>query len=185
MALPSLLSFKGGKLSGVALTGADIKSILPKVTDRPYTIIFYYDIPDKLIDGINVILFIYPGASYGHWCFLDINKAAKKAYFFDPYGNPPDGQWTFLNNPDKRPAPEFKLSEYIRDLVEKQRFKFNRNTYNLQGSLRNGHIADSACGEIILYRILKHHMTDFEFYNECIELGAKKIYEFIKSLSDE
>jgi hypothetical protein len=27
-------------------------------------------------------------------------------------------------------------------------------------------------------------MTDFEFYNECIELGAKKIYELIKSLSD-
>jgi hypothetical protein len=84
MALPSLLSFKGGKLSGVALTGADIKSILPKVTDRPYTIIFYHDIPDKLIDGINVILFIYPGASYGHWCFLDINKAAKKIYFSPP-----------------------------------------------------------------------------------------------------
>jgi nickel-dependent lactate racemase len=68
--------------------------------------------------------------------------------------------------------------------VEKQGFKFNRNIYNLQGSLRNEHIADSASGEIILYRILKHHMTDFEFYNECIELGAKKIYEIIKSLSE-
>jgi hypothetical protein len=58
MSLPSLLLFKGGKLSGVALSGADIKNILPKVTDRPFTIIFYYDIPDKLIDGINIILFI-------------------------------------------------------------------------------------------------------------------------------
>jgi hypothetical protein len=185
MTLPSLLSFKGGKLSGVALTGADIKNILPKVTDKPYTIIFYYDIPDKLVDGINVILFIYPGASYGPWCFLDIDKAAKKIYFFDPYGNAPDSQSVFLNNPEKRPTPEFKLSEYIRDLVEKQGFKFNRNPYNLQGSLRNGHIADSACGEIILYRIMKSHMSDFQFYNECIELGAKKIYELIKSLLDE
>jgi hypothetical protein len=77
MTLPSLLLFRGGKIEQVALTGADIKNILPNITSRPYTLIFY-DISDKLVDGINVILFIYPGASYGHWCFLDINKAAKK-----------------------------------------------------------------------------------------------------------
>jgi hypothetical protein len=55
MALPSLLLFKGGKLSEVALTGADIKNILTKVTDRPYTTIFYYDIPVKLL--MALILF--------------------------------------------------------------------------------------------------------------------------------
>jgi hypothetical protein len=96
--LTSLLSFKGGgKVKDeVSLRGADIKTILPTITRRPFTVIFYQDIPDKLIDGINVILFIYPGSDLGHWCFLDINKTRKKLYFFDPYGNPPDGQWPFL-----------------------------------------------------------------------------------------
>jgi hypothetical protein len=145
---------RGGKVEEVSLRGADIKSILPKITSKPFTIIFYHDIPDKLIDGINVILFIYPESDLGHWCFLDINKTRKKMYFFDPYGNPPDGQWPFLINPENMPTPEFKLSEYIKELVEKHGYKFNRNPYNIQGSIRNAHIIDSECGELVIFRLL-------------------------------
>jgi hypothetical protein len=60
--------FRGGKVEDeITLRGADIKAILPKITRRPFTIIFYQDIPDKLIDGINVvILFIYPELDLGH-----------------------------------------------------------------------------------------------------------------------
>jgi hypothetical protein len=181
--LTSLFLFRGGKVDDeVALRGADIKAILPKMTRRPFNIIFYHDIPDKLIDGINVILFIYPESDLRHWCFLDINKTRKKMYFFDPYGNPPDGQWPFLINPANMPTPEFKLSEYIKELVEKHGYKFNKNTYNIQGNLRNGHIVDSACGELIILRIANRKMSDEDFYNLFMQLGKNKLFSIVKEL---
>ncbi|MCS7318161.1 MAG: hypothetical protein NZZ41_07665 [Candidatus Dojkabacteria bacterium] len=77
-----LLFYKGGKFnSEVALSGRDIKNILPKISKKPFTVIFYYDIPEKIIEGINIILFIYQGADYGHWCFLDVDHKQKKIYF--------------------------------------------------------------------------------------------------------
>jgi hypothetical protein len=176
-----LLFYKGGKIEQVALRGIDIRNILPRITNRPFTIIFYHDIPHKLINDI-IILFINQGAEYGKWCFIDIDEETNKIYFFDPYGNPPDGQWPILHNPEQRPPPEFKLSQYIRDLVENKNFKFFSNRFNVQGSIRNGYIADSACGEIILFRIMKRNMTDSKFYELCQKLGAKKIFDIIKAL---
>jgi hypothetical protein len=179
----SVFLAKGKKLEDeVSLKGADIKAILPKITSKPFTIIFYQDIPDKLIDGINIILFIYPESDLGHWCFLDINKTKKKMYFFDPYGNPPDGQWPFLVNPANMSPPEFKLSEYIRDAVEKQGYKFHRNSFNIQGTIRNGHIVDSSCGELVIFRIINNKMNDEDFYDLCMRLGAKKIFVIVKKL---
>jgi hypothetical protein len=66
------------------------------------------------------------------------------------------------------PTPEFKLSEYIKELVEKHGYKFNRNTYNIQGSIRNGHIVDSAFGELVILRIANRKMSDEDFYNLCV-----------------
>jgi hypothetical protein len=178
-----LLLFKGGKIEDdVALRGIDIKTALYKVTTRPFTIIFYHDIPEKLIDGINVILFIYPNSDIGHWCFIDINKTRKKMYFFDPYGNVPDGQWPYLANPANMPVPEFKLSEYIKDAVEKQGYKFHRNAFNIQGSIRNGHIVDSSCGELVIFRIINKEMNDEDFYDLCRRLGGKKIFDIVNKL---
>jgi hypothetical protein len=155
-----LLFYRVEKIEQVNLRGIDIRNILPRITNKVFTIIFYYDIPQKLINGIDIILFIYQDAEYGHWCFIDIDEASKKIYFFDPYGNPPDDQWPHLQNPEQRPPPELKLLEYIRDLVENKKFRFFSNRFNVQGSIRKGHIADSACGEIILFRIMKRDMTD-------------------------
>jgi predicted secreted protein len=103
-------------------------------------------------------------------------------YFFDPYGNPPDSQWPFLVNPANMPAPEFKLSEYIKDAVEKHGYKFNRNSYNIQGSIRNGHIVDSECGELVILRIINKKMNDEDFYDLCMRLGGKKIFDIVKKL---
>jgi hypothetical protein len=61
-----LLFYRGGKIEQVALRGIDIRNILPRITNKAFTIIFYHDIPQKLIDGINIILFIYQGADYGY-----------------------------------------------------------------------------------------------------------------------
>jgi hypothetical protein len=47
------------------------------------------------------------------------------------------------------------------------------------------HIADSACREIILFRIMKREMTDSEFYELCQKLGAKKIFDIIKSIDGQ
>jgi hypothetical protein len=76
-----LLFYIGGKIEQVALRGIDIRNILPRNTNRQFTIIFYHDIPQKLINGINIIVFINQGAEYGHWCFIDIDEETKKIYF--------------------------------------------------------------------------------------------------------
>jgi hypothetical protein len=80
------------------------------------------------------------------------------------------------------PEPEFKLSEYIKNAVEKQGYKFHRNSFNIQGTIRNGHIADSECGELVILRIINKKMDDEDFYDLCTRLGGKKIFDIVKKL---
>jgi predicted secreted protein len=88
----------------------------------------------------------------------------------------------FLINPANMPTSEFQLSVYIKELVEKHGYKFNKNTYNIQGNKRNGHIVDSACSELVILRIANRKMSDEDLYNLCVQLGGKKILAIVKEL---
>ncbi|MCS7318091.1 MAG: hypothetical protein NZZ41_07310 [Candidatus Dojkabacteria bacterium] len=162
----------------ITLTNLDFHIILPKITSKSFQVMKYADLNKNKLKYYNIILYNYPG-NVGHWTLFCFDKG--RMYFFDPYGNAPDSQWSFLQNPEQKSPPEFKLSQFIKECVEKN-YSFNRNSYNIQGSIRNGHIVDSACGEIIILRILYNDLDDFEFYKMCLKLGGKKIFNLIKNL---
>jgi hypothetical protein len=173
--------YKGGKITSVALTNIDLNNILPMITDKPFDIIRYEELYPLNIPYWTIILFSYPN-QIGHWCLLKHDEQNKELYFFDPYGAKPDTQWPYLENPNHLPEPRHKLSEIIHDFVTNKGYKFTWNPYNIQGTIRNGNIRDSECGEIVVLRIMNEDLSDYEFFELCKKLGAYKIFDIIKEV---
>jgi hypothetical protein len=170
--------YKGSKINNVAMSNIDLKQVLPMITDEPFEIIRYEELNPFYIPYWTIILFSYPN-QIGHWCLLKHDKANKELYFFDPYGARPDTQWPYLKNPQYLPEPRHTLSEIIHEYVTNKHYKFTWNPYNIQGTIRNGNIRDSECGEIVALRIMYDFLDDYEFFELCQKLGAYKIFNII------
>jgi hypothetical protein len=63
-------------------------------------------------------------------------------------------------------------------------YKYDWNTYNIQGTIRNGEIRDGECGEIIILRIVYHDLSDKDFYELCLKLGGYKIFDLVKKIEE-
>jgi hypothetical protein len=186
----------GGKIKQVALSNIDLAKILPKITDKSWSIFKYGDLKlDMELTYWTIILYQYPG-QVGHWCLLkcidpmrDLGKDCGytqegSLYFFDPYGNPVDKQWPYLVNPEHKMEPRHVLSDIVHKYTIGFGFKFSYNGFNIQGSLRDSSLADSECGELCLLRIICEEMSDREFYEYCMKLGSYQIFNIIKYLDE-
>jgi hypothetical protein len=172
--------FIGGKISKVELSNIDLQSLVPKVTNKPFRILKYSDLTiDHQFTYWTILLYQYP-KQIGHWTL--IKNDGKTIYFFDPYGNPPDTQWPYLENPELLPEPYHVLSAIIREYVLKHGYEFRFNRFNIQGTIRNGDIRDSECGEIVVLRILYEDFSDAQFYSLCLKLGGHEIFKIVKEI---
>jgi hypothetical protein len=176
--------FRGRALERVEMSNIDMEKILPKVTDMPYRIMKYGDLkPDMELPYWTVLLYQYPG-QIGHWVLIRHKPGKQEIYFIDPYGLPPDHQWSWLENPQQLPEPRHVLTEIIKRYVYESIYKFRYNKYNIQGTIRNGDIRDSECGEIVILRIIYEDLSDYDFAVLCESLGGHKIFEMVSKLSD-
>jgi hypothetical protein len=190
--------FIGGKISKVELSNIDLQSLVPKVTNKPFRILKYSDLTfDHQFTYWTILLYQYP-KQIGHWtlikcssnvpeghCSSNVTEShcdGKSIYFFDPYGNPPDTQWPYLENPQLLPEPYHVLSAIIREYILKHGYEFRFNRFNIQGTIRNGDIRDSECGEIVVLRILYEDFTDAQFYSLCLKLGGHEIFKIVKEI---
>jgi hypothetical protein len=130
----------------------------------------------------NIILYQYD-SDMGHWVFLKCDKDNRELYFFDSYGNKPDGAWPYLVNTKSLPEPKHVLTAIMNRYAMKG-FKYEYNTHNIQGRLKDASLADSECGELVILRILNEHMSDKEFADYCIKLGGLQTFQLIKMLDD-
>jgi hypothetical protein len=182
----------GGKIKDIALSNIDIAKILPKITNKSWSIFKYGDLkPDIDLTYWTIILYQYP-KQIGHWVMVKCSQPKPdgynntgEIYFFDPYGNKVDSQWPYLVNPEHKPEPRHVLSEIIHKYTVGYGYKFTYNGYNIQGSLKDSSISDSECGEICLLRIICDYMDDKEFYELCMKLGSYQIFNIIKYLDEE
>jgi hypothetical protein len=175
--------FIGGALKNIALSNIDISKILSKITSKTYQLFRYGDLkPETELVFYNIILYQYNG-DIGHWVLLRCNTNGRELYFFDSYGNKPDGAWPYLVNTKGLPEPRHVLSEIIQKYISNG-YKFSHNGFNIQGNLRDASLADSECGELVILRILNEHMSDKDFADYCLKLGGFQIFQLVKYLDD-
>jgi hypothetical protein len=175
--------FIGGAIKNIALSNIDISKILSKITSKPFTIIKYGDLkPDMELSYYNIILYQYD-SDMGHWVLLKCDPSKRELYFFDSYGNKPDGAWPYLVNTKALPEPNHVLTGIMFKYAHKG-FKYEYNTYNIQGNLKDASMADSECGELAILRILNEHMSDKEFADYCLKLGGFQISQLVKMLDE-
>jgi hypothetical protein len=176
--------FSGGRISDVALSNIDIKNILPKITKKSWSVYKYSDLtPDMRLPFYSILLYQYPN-QIGHWVLIKCDDNKELLYFFDPYGLRVDSQWSYLENPMMEHEPRHVLSEIIHRYVTVDDYHFSYNIYNIQGTIRNGSIRDSECGEICLLRIIYSKLSDKNFYKLCQKLGGHKIFDIIKKIDE-
>jgi hypothetical protein len=176
--------FIGGKITKVELSNIDLANILPKVTSKPFSIHKYGDLTyDHQFMYWTVLLYQYP-KQIGHWVLIKCDPQRKRLYFFDPYGTPPDKQWPYLENPEVLPEPPHVLTSIIKRYIISDGYTFTYNTYNIQGTIRNGDIRDSECGEFVVLRILYEDMTDAQFYSLYMRLGGHQIFKIVKEIDE-
>jgi hypothetical protein len=174
--------FIGEKITKVELSNIDLANILPKITTKSYSIHKYSDLTyDHVLSYWTILLYQYPG-QIGHWTLIKCDPTTKVLYFFDPYGTAPDNQWPYLENPELLFEPPHVLSNIIRRYIIADGFRFSYNHYNIQGSIRNGDIRDSECGEIVVLRILYENLSDAQFYSLCARLGGHQIFKIVKEI---
>jgi hypothetical protein len=176
--------FIGGKITKVELSNIDLQSLIPKVTSKPFRIHKYSDLTfDHELTYWTILLYQYP-KQIGHWTLIQCDADRKLLYFFDPYGTPPDKQWPYLENPELLPEPYHVLTSIIRRAIISEGYRFSFNPYNIQGTIRNGDIRDSECGESVVLRILYEDISDFQFYSWCMQLGGYKIFKIVKEIDE-
>jgi hypothetical protein len=134
------------------------------------------------ISYYNVILYQYD-SDMGHWVLLKCDPANRDLYFFDSYGNKPDGAWPYLVNTKALPEPKQVLTCIIFRYAHNG-YKLEYNTYNIQGNLKDASLADSECGELVILRIMNEHMSDKDFADYCPKLGGFQIFQLIKYLDE-
>jgi hypothetical protein len=175
--------FIGGAIKSIALSNIDIGKILSKITSKSFTIYRYADLkPDMDLSYYNIILYQFDG-DMGHWVMLRCNTNGRELYFFDSYGNKPDGAWPYIVNTKGLPEPKHVLSEIIQRHISIG-YKLNYNSFNIQGNLKDQGLADSECGELVILRILNEHMNDREFAEYCLKLGGFQIFQLVKMLDE-
>jgi hypothetical protein len=151
--------FIGGAIKSIALSNIDIGKIISKITSKTFAIYRYADLkPDMDLSYYNSILYQFD-SDMGHWVLLKCNSNGRELYFFDSYGNKPDGAWTYLVNTKGLPEPRHVLTEIIQRYINIG-YKLSYNTFNIQGNLKDQSLADSECGELVVLRILNEHMID-------------------------
>lgn len=181
----SELFFGAGIEEDVRMSNLDFNKVLPKITDKPFRVMKYWDLNQNLpLEFYNIILYHYPGF-VGHWTLLCMDKDLEKAYFFDPYGRNVDTQWPYLRGYDKYET-EYTI---LKNIIDNTNYRYSYNPYNIQGTLKEicitekcKIVADNECGEIICFRILYKDLNDLEFFNKCIEVGPTKIFKIIKDI---
>jgi hypothetical protein len=175
--------FIGGAIKNIALSDIDISKILSKITQKTYQLFKYGDLkPETELVFYNIILYQYDN-DMGHWVLLRCNTNGRELYFFDSYGNKPDGAWPYLINTKGLPEPRHVLSEIIQRYISNG-YKFSYNGFNIQGNLKDQSLADSECGELVILRILNEQMTDKQFYDYCLKLGRFQIFQLVKYLDE-
>jgi hypothetical protein len=175
--------FISGAIKSIALSNIDIGKILSKITSKPFAIYRYADLkPDMDLSHYNIILYQYDG-DVGHWVLLKCDKDRRDMYFFDSYGNKPDGAWPYLVNTKALPEPKHVLTA-IMNRYAMNGCSYDYNTYNIQGNLRDQTLADSECGELVILRILNEHMSDKKFNDYCLKLGGFQIFQLVKMLDE-
>jgi hypothetical protein len=176
--------FIGGKITKVELLNIDLQGLMPKVTSKPFRILKYSDLTyDHEFTYWTILLYQYP-RQIGHWTLIKCDASHKYLYFFDPYGTPPDKQWPYLENPELLPEPCHVLTSIIRRINISDGYRFSFNHYNIQGTIRNGDIRDSECGEFVVLRILYEDLSDFQFYSLCMQLGGHRIFKIVKEIDE-
>jgi hypothetical protein len=161
----------------------DISKILSKITQKTYQLLKYGDFkPDTELVSYNIILYQYD-SDMGHWVLLRCNTNGRELYFFDSYGNKPDGTWPYLINTKGLPEPRHVLSEIIQRYIANG-YKFSYNGFNIQGNLRDQTLADSECGELVILRVLNEQMSDRQFADYCLKLGGFQIFQLVKYLDE-
>jgi hypothetical protein len=115
----------------------------------------------------------------GHWVLLKCDPATRELYFFDSFGNKPDGAWPYLVKTKALPEPKHILTNIIFRYAHSG-YKLEYHTYNIQGHLKGASLADSECEESVILRIMNEHMNDKDFADYCIKLGGFQIFQLVK-----
>jgi hypothetical protein len=76
------------------------------------------------------------------------------------------------------------LTAIIRRYLISDDCQFSFNHYNIQGTIRNGDIRDSECGEFVILRILYEDLSDAQFYSMCMKLGGHRIFKIVKEIDE-
>jgi hypothetical protein len=176
--------FIGGKITKVELSNIDLQSLIPKVTSKPFRIHKYSDLTyGHEFMYWTILLYQYP-RQIGHWTLIKCDATKKHLYFFDPYRTPPDKQWPYLENLEFLSEPYHMLTSIIRRTIISDGYRFSFNHYNIQGTIRNGDIRDSECGEFVVLRILYEDLSDAQFYSLCMKLGGHRIFKIVKEINE-
>jgi hypothetical protein len=76
------------------------------------------------------------------------------------------------------------LTSIIRRYLISDGYRFSFNHYNIQGTIRNGDIRDSECGEFVVLRILYEDLSDVQFYSMFMKLGGHQIFKIVKEIDE-
>jgi hypothetical protein len=98
---------------------------------------------------------------------LKCDPVTRDLYFFDSYGNKPDGAWPYLVNTKALPEPKHILTAIIFRYAHSG-YRLEYNTYNIQGHLKDASLAD----------------CDKDFADYCLKLGGFQIFQLVKYLDD-
>jgi hypothetical protein len=171
----------------VQLSNLDFYKILPKITDKPFKVMRYFELLEKQPSYFNIILYHFPGFT-GRWVLFCVDDDKRKIYFFDPYGKGVDKQWKKLKGYDRYEKEYTILSDIVKN-YEHHGYKYYWNMFNIQGHFIQDCltksckvVAENECGELVCYRILYKDLNDIEFFNKCIEVGPSAVFKIIKDI---
>jgi hypothetical protein len=171
----------------VQLSNLDFYKILPKITDKSFQVMRYYELLEKQPRYFNIILYHFPEFT-GHWCLFCVDDDKKKIYFFDPYGRNVDKQWRRLKGYDRYEKEYTILSDIVKN-YEYHGYKYYWNHFNIQGYFIEDCVtkgckivAANECGELVCFRIMYKDLSDFEFFEKCVSVGPSAIFKIIKEI---
>ena len=174
----------------------DFDEINLALSNIPHQIIVYENLitykPIELINALNnIIFFSYPGQE-GHWTVLMMYPDDKHMVFFDPYGLRPDDEWPYLINPNHVIIKHKWLSKVIIPYFEQNGWMLDVNHHNIQGyfdstarSECSKEMAENLCGELVVLRIIYHHLDNDTFAHMIKQYRPIQIVEIISDLINE
>jgi hypothetical protein len=102
--------------------------------------------------------------------------------FFDPYGNPPDKQWSEVINEFKENPPTFYLSQFLRGKLWRYN-PFNVQSYLIDHALKpvTREIAESSCRSLVILRLFLKNWSDKQFFKLIKQMPTKEIFFITKN----